>query len=373
MKKKKFAILGAGNSGQTHAGYLKLKGYDVGLFDFFQETVDAINQKGSIELSGAIEGKVLFDSASTDMKQVVDGAEIVMVINPAQHHRALARELAKHVGDEQIVFINPASTFGAFAFRKALEDFGCSKKVVLAESNTSLFACRLLEPGKAHVGGKKERILVSAFPAAKNVDRLMEILSEPIPEAQAVKNVLATSIDNTNPLVHPAPMILNCSWVESGQKFSFMHEAIGPTVEKIMEKMDAERIAIGRALGLTLGKDLFTLLMQYEQEYGVRGTTGLRETFRACKAYTNIYSPNTLQNRYITEDVPAGLVPTAAVGDLIGVPAPKTRMIVDICEQVMEQDFTNGENGRNVRNLGLEGMNADALVEYAETGKKKAR
>ena len=370
-EKKKFAILGAGNSGQTYAGYLTMKGYPVGLFDFFEDTVRAINEKGSIEISGAIEATIPFENASTDIKSVVQDAAVIMIINPALYHRKLAGELARCLTPEQIVFINPASTFGAFAFKKALMDNGYDKDVVLAESNTSLFACRLSEPGKSFIGGKKDRILVSPFPAQGNMDRLVDVLGEAIPEIQPVRNVISTSMDNTNPGVHPAPMILNCSWVESGQKFSFMHEAVGPTVEKILEKMDAERIALGQKLGLTLGKDLFTLIMQYEQEYRVSGTTGLAETFKACKTYDKIYSPNSLQHRYITEDVPAGLTPLADVGEQVGVPMEKTRLIVDICEKVLEQDFTKGENCRSAANLGIAGMSAEEIVHYAETGRKK--
>lgn len=368
MKRHTIAILGAGNSGLAHSAYFKHLGHEVRLFDFFQETADRINQSGYIELTGYITDKVAFNSATASMKDAVADAEIIIVINPSQYHRKLAAELAKHLSQHQVVFINPGSTFGALAFKQALVDNGFTADIPIAESNTSVFPCRLVGPTKVYIGAKKERILFSVFPSQGNLENVSELVASFLPEIHPVKNVLATSIDNTNPHVHVAPMILNCSWIESGQQFSFMHEAIGPTVERIIAKMDAERLEIGKKLGLTLGKDLFSLQMQYEDEYNVRDKATLREIFRGVDAYSQIYSPHSFEHRYITEDVPMGLTPLVDMGRQIGVPAPKSQMILNICEEVLEKNFTKGSGCRNMENIGLKGMSAEEIVAYAETG-----
>ncbi len=367
---KKIAILGGGNGGQAFAAYFKSRGYDVALFDFFPETVEAINAKGSIELTGARQIRVDFAQADTDMGAVVEGAALIVVINPSTHHRKLAAELAKHLQEEQIIFINPGATFGSFAFKKALEDHGYTKDVTIAESNVLLFACRLKETGKVFVGAKKDRILVSAFPASR-LDRVKEILKEAIPETEFVGNVLATAIDNTNPLVHPAPTILSTAWVESGKKFLFMHEAISPAVGEYMHKMDLERLALGKKLGLVQGEDLFDLFQQYELEYGVTGYKTLSEVFKACKAYSNIYGPTNIHTtRYIIEDVGMGLVPLVSLGEQIGVDVSKMKLIVQMCEGVLDRDLSHGDICRNVENLGIEGMSADQIIHFAQTGEK---
>lgn len=368
MRRHVITILGAGNSGLAHTAYFKHLGHEVRLFDFFQETVDRINQNGYIELTGYITDNIAFEAATTSMKDAVTGSEVIIVINPSQYHRKLAAELAKYLSPNQIIFINPGSTFGALAFKQALVDNGFTADVPIAESNTSVFPCRLIAPTKVYIGAKKDRILFSVFPSQGNLEKVSELVSSFLPEIQPVKNVLATSIDNTNPHVHVAPMILNCSWIESGQQFSFMHEAIGPTVEKIIAKMDAERLEIGKKLGLTLGKDLFSLQMQYEEEYNVTGKTTLREIFRGVDAYRQIYSPHSFEHRYITEDVPMGLTPLVDMGRQIGVPVPKSQMILNICEEVLEKNFTEGSGCRNMDNIGLKGLSAEEIVKYAETG-----
>lgn len=236
MEKPIFAIIGAGNGGQAFAGYLSAKGYEVRLFDFFDKTIDKIKAKGFIKLTGAIESTSTLEKISTDLEGVITGADMIMVVNPAIYHRKIAKECAKYLNKNQIIFLNPGSTFGAFAFKKALEDYGFKENITIAESNTLLFACRAVEYGVVSVGGKKDRILISAFPASDNY-KVIDMLKDAIPEIQLVKNVLATSLDNTNPMVHPAPTIMNCSWIESGKKFLYYHEGIGNTASEFIEEI----------------------------------------------------------------------------------------------------------------------------------------
>lgn len=367
--KRNIAILGGGNGGQAFAAYFTLHGHDVRLYDAFASTVDSINQKGMIQLTGAMDECVEFRRASTDLASVVEGAEIIVVINPSMYHRRLAAELAKHLKNDQVIFLNPGATFGSFAFKKALVDNGYTDDVVIAESNILLFACRMQEPGRIMIGAKKDRILVSAFPANR-LDTVRDLICDIIPETQFVKNVLATAIDNTNPTVHPMPTIFNIGWLESGQKFSFMQQAVSPTLSKYMEHMDRERLAVGEALGLVRDREMFDLFRQYEAEYGVYGKETLHDVFMACDAYTHIYGPTELRTaRYIVEDVGMGLVPLVSVGEMLGIDMSYSKLIIDVCSRVLDLDFTNDDACRNVRNLGIEGLTAGQIIQYAETGK----
>ena len=366
--KRRIAILGGGNGGQAFAAYFQLQGHDVRLYDAFEDTVERINRQGEIRLVGAMEEHVPFCRASTDLGGVVEGAELIVVINPSVYHRKLAASLAPHLKPEQIIFLNPGATFGSFAFKKALSDSGYSGDVLIAESNILLFACRMQAPGTIMIGAKKDRILVSAFPANR-LEEIKPVISDVIPETQFVKNVLATAIDNTNPTVHPLPTILNVGWLESGQKFSFMQQAVSPTISRYMERMDQERLAVGEALGLVRGREMFDLFQQYEAEYGVSGKNTLHEVFMACDAYTHIAGPSELRTaRYIVEDVGMGLVPLVSMGELLGVDVSYSKLVITLCSKVLDLDFTRDEACRNVENLGCAGMTAEQIIRYAETG-----
>ena len=364
------AIIGAGNGGQAFAAYFSLHGHRVKLYDAFQTTVDAINQKGYIELTGAMEEQVPFRCASTDMEETICDAEIIIVINPSTYHRRIAATMAPLLKNGQIVFLNPGATFGSFAFRKALDDHGCTADVIIAESNILLFACRMREIAKIFIGAKKDRILVSTFPANRLAE-VKNVISDLIPETEFVKNVLSTAIDNTNPTVHPMPTVFNIGWLESGQKFSFMQQAVSPTLSRYMEGMDRERMAVGEALGLVRDVDMFDLFRQYEAEYGVYGKKTLHDVFMACDAYTHIYGPSNIRTaRYIVEDVGMGLVPLVSVGEMLGIDVSCSRLVIDVCEKMLELDFSSDEACRNVNNLGLSGMTAEQIIRFAETGKR---
>lgn len=362
----KYAILGAGNGGQAIAGYLSYLGYEVRLYDSFENVIDMINIKGGIELEGQTVGFGKLALASTDIEKVIKGADLIMVVNPSIYHRKIAEKCAPHLTENQMIFLHPGSTFGAFAFKKALEDFGCHHNVPVAESNTLIYACRAIEPGKVHICGKKDRLLVATLPA-KNNEKICSILKEVYPEVEMAKNVLITSFDNTNPVFHPAPTLLSTSWVESGKDFLYYHEGISDSIGKFIIEMDNERIEIGKALGLKYGEDIISTFTQYEIEYNTKGDN-ISDVVKHVEAYSDIYGPKTLKTRYLYEDIPMGLVPLVSVGKLLEKPVERMEMIIRLAELMVEEDFTT--NSRSLKNIGLQGMNAEEILRFAETGEK---
>lgn len=365
---KQITIIGAGNGGQAMAAYFAMAGCKVKIYDKFAETVEFLNEKGAIDLTGAITGTGKLELATTDMGKAVEGADLIIVVNPAIYHNAIAKEMAPHIKDGQIIFLSPSSVFGAFAFKKALVDVGCDREVTIGESNSLLFAARLVENGTVHIGGKKDRLLVSSFPAC-NREKLYDIIRLVIPEMEECETVLETSFDSTNAMVHPLPTIMNVSWAESGAKFRYYLDGIGETVGNYIEALDKERTDIGEKLGLTLGKDLFSIYMEYRFEYGATGKN-VSELLKNVKAYRDIYAANTAKTRYIYEDIPTGMVPFTAMGDLLGMPTEKMKLVTTLCEAMLGEDLTNRPESRNLENLGLVGMTAEEIVEYAKTGVK---
>lgn len=360
-KNTKYAIIGAGNGGQSIAGYLGYIGYEVRLYDPSEDTIHKIVEHGGINISGETTGFGKLSIITTNIGQAINGADIIMVICPAIYHREIAEKCAPYITAGQIVFLHPGSTFGAFAFRKALTDYGCNLEIPIAESNTLIYACRALEPGKVNIYGRKDRVLVATLPASEN-ERVCALLREAYPEMVPAPNVLVTSLDNTNPLFHPAPTLLSTSWIESGKDFLYYVEGISETIGEFIVGMDAERIAIGKALGLEYGKDIIDVTTQYEVEYHTKGKN-ISDIVRHVDAYAGIYGPKALKTRYIYEDVPNGLVPLVAVGKLLNIAVDRMELIIRLSELMLHEDFT--ANGRNLKNLGFEGKSADEIIRYA--------
>ncbi|WP_186672577.1 NAD/NADP-dependent octopine/nopaline dehydrogenase family protein [Sporosarcina sp. BP05] len=358
----KWTILGGGNGGQTTAGHLGMMGFDVTLYDIFDETIQVIKKQGGVYLEDALIGFGKVSCATTNIEEALQDADIVLVTVPATAHTTVAKACAPYLKDGQIVVLNPAATFGSLAFKKTLEDEGCTATVTLAETNTLLYGCRIIEPGKTQVFGLKNRILTAALPATETT-RVVAALQTAFPQFEAADSILVTSFDNTNPILHPATTLLNAGTIESDREWHFYIDGFTPSIGRFVEKMDEERLAIGRALGL----ELLSCREQLEVEYSVF-EDNLAESVRSNSVYKDIKGQKTLNTRYLTEDIPMGLVPFVALGNLLGLPTARMETIIDMGQLVLEQDLMTG--ARTLENLGIDGMTPEEFVQYVKTGQR---
>ncbi|MFW9808768.1 MAG: NAD/NADP octopine/nopaline dehydrogenase family protein, partial [Candidatus Thorarchaeota archaeon] len=95
------------------------------------------------------------------------------------------------------------------------------------------------------------------------------------------------------------------------------------------------------------------------------GTT-LCDCIQSIDAYDDVGSPSSLNHRYVLEDVPTGLVPISHLGKLAGVETPAIDAIINTACQLYDCDFWN--TGRNLENMGIEGLSPYEVREYVRTG-----
>ena len=77
-------------------------------------------------------------------------------------------------------------------------------------------------------------------------------------------------------------------------------------------------------------------------------------------------APRRLDARYVTEDVPFGLVPLAELGRLAGVPTPIALGLAHVASAALGRDFF--AEGRTLARMGLEGSTlAGALTAVTHT------
>src|SRR5262249_43535836 len=123
---------------------------------------------------------------------------------------------------------------------------------VLAESDTAPYVCRKLGPDHAHIWGVVPGLGVGVFPAA-HTERVLARLSPLFPGSRPYPHALAAGLGAMHPIVHPRGVLLNAGRIEySRGEFYFYEEGVTPGVVRAIEALDAERRAIGRALGVDL-------------------------------------------------------------------------------------------------------------------------
>ena len=359
MNKLKVSVLGAGNGGQALSAHLAMKGVEVNLFEHpnFKKNVEEIAKKGGIELTGKLEGFGKISLATTDIKQAIEGTSVVMIVAPSFAQRTFIEMAISYLDDSQIIMLIPGN-FGSFEIKKFLKKSG--KNLTIVETNTLPYACRKIEEGKVNIWGVKTHVSIASLPAA-NIEKVTKILNEFfIMPITPFKNALEISFSNPNMIVHCPTMLLNAGRIESTNgNFRFYCDGMTKSVCKIMEKMDEERMAVGKKLNLNLISTYDWLI----ETYNLKGKD-LHALLSTNPAYAKhgADAPKFLNHRYLTEDVPHLLVPVVSFGNLLGVPTPITDCIINLASVINGIDHL--EKGRNLDLLGLSGMTVEEILNY---------
>lgn len=359
MGKIKFAVLGGGNGGQAMSAYLTLKGYKVNLYERYENVIAPLIEKGSIELQGAsLHGIAKINRITTDLIEAVDGTDVIFVVLPATAHSYVANLLSPVLRDGQVIVIVPGSTGGVLEFKKILSNKGCTADIKIAETTSLFYACRA-ENGVANISGLKKVMPIASMPSS-DVDYIIDLLKDVYPQLIREKNVLSSSFNNLNSVLHPVAVLLSTAWIEAtGGDFRFYYDSITPSIGKLIERVDAERVLVGKAFGVNVKSVMESL----ETYYGASGDN-VYEMVRDVKGYEPIKSPPSLNSRLITEDIPMGLVPLSEFAKLVEVETPIMNLMIDLASQLLDRDFR--EEGRTLISLGLENMSAEDLIEYVE-------
>ncbi len=356
----KIAVLGSGNGGCAVAFDCAAHGHAVSLFDFerFPETIAAIADKGGIDSTGQLDGFAPVVSAGHDIEQALDDAELVYAVGPAYSTRPFAQACKPFLKPGQIVIVCPGSCGGAIEFKQAAGlDLGAADPLV-AETSTLPYAVRITGPGSIKVFLKlKAGLFLAALPASRSRDALAAI-ADVYPMTVPADNVFQSSLQNGNPVIHPSITLLNTALIErTAGDLYFYEDGVTPAVGRLLQAVDHERIAIGRALGVEVMSEPEIGYIQ-----GYMADTSYDTGYSKAPGFKGIKAQSSLDNRYFHEDVGYGLVFLHDLGRQIGVATPIMDAMITLVSTVMDRDYLS-EAPRTMASLGLAGHDAAGLVE----------
>ncbi len=358
--KRTVCILGAGNGGSAIAGDMSLAGHSCRLFEVpeYGENLRPIISQGGIKVTGiARTGFARLELATFDLREAVEGAELIMVATQALSHERVARELARYLSAGQAVILWPGSG-GTLAVRKAWDDLGMKTPVVLAEAVTFPYCCRRLEgPGTVNIHRiDGPRMLLAALPAVDTGKAIQALQGTYADQVKPAGSILEPALYNVNIIVHPVGALLNMGRIEQSKgEFWMYKEGLTPSVKKVVYAMDRERSALFRALGYKpytydeVFVDCFNMSV---------------EQFAA----TSSKGPFSMKDRYVTEDIPMGASLTVSLARKADVPTPTYDAMIHLASTVNETDFY--KSGRTLENLGLAGMSLLQIDAYVKTGRR---
>ncbi|MCL2408653.1 MAG: NAD/NADP octopine/nopaline dehydrogenase family protein [Oscillospiraceae bacterium] len=351
--KKKIAVISSGNGGQSMAAYFAYLGYSVALYVREPERAMMFTTN-RFTISGEVDAEVDIDLISYDMGECIEGAYLIMVTSPAQYHPIVARTMAPHLEDGQAIILNPGRTFGTLAFAAVLTDFGCTADVMLGETDTFAFTCRCPDLGKPEIYKIKDNLRVAAHDTSYG-ETLLGILRGLFGMVSLAESILYTGFSNIGMIFHPMPILMNITRVEAKENFKFYMEGISPLVAGMLEKMDAERVAVARAYGIFVPTAREWLV----DSYGSRGDT-LYEQIQNTHAYKTVLAPVDIDTRYIFEDILTGCVPTSCAGQAAGIKTEVLDTLINWASILYSRDFR--AEGRNEKLIDFQSFLNEAAV-----------
>mgnify|MGYP000881659560 CR=1 FL=1 len=204
---------------------------------------------------------------------------------------------------------------------------------------------------------------LAALPASRTAE-VLDAIHPVFPQFIDGKNVLQTGLNNMGAIFHPALALLNAGWIEATSgDFQFYVDGVTPSVAKVLEVLDRERVTVSSALGLK-GRNALEWL---ELAYNATGEN-LYEAMHNQTGYYGIKAPGTLNHRYITEEIPMSLVPIASFADAYGVSVNGINSIINLACYIHGTDYRR--KGRTVERLGIKELSVGELVRFVETGER---
>ena len=377
MEKDLVAVLGGGNGGHAVAAELALAGFKVNFFELpqFAANFERVQRTREVRTEGISgENVVKLNMATTDIQQAINDTEVIFVITPAFGHKGMAEASAPFVQDGQIFLLMPGSG-GSLEFVKIFRQKKVKKEVVLAESATLPYGARLKGPGHVSLFINALVLPTGVFPSQRTSEVIPK-LKRFYPVITPTKDVLEAAINNPNPIVHPVATLLSATRIEHSKgEFYLYAEGMTPSVARAYESLNEERLALCKTMGYKLHhwdnldfKDYRLGDTEEECRYRILNTS-----MDSCFGKDGIYAgikmkgPQHLKDRYVTEDVPYGMVLISTLGDLLGIPTPTHDAVIQLASVINGTDYW--KTGRGMKELGLSAMDKQRLKTYLLEGK----
>ena len=377
MEIKTITICGSGNA--THAMIpiiqSNFKG-QINLFFRYQHKVDIfkklIDEKRCI--TAIIGQEKLYgrpDKVSRFPEDVCQDADLILLPLPAFAHEPTISQIAPFLKEEAIIGTIPARSGFEYSTLKILKEAN-REKVKIFGLQTLPWACRTREyASKVEILGTKDVVGLAAYPPetasalSSFLTHLLNLNIVPLP------NMLTLSLANIGQIVHPGIMYGLFKGNETRkykkEEIPLFYQGVTREIAQILEEISKEILILTEELKKRYENiDLTNVLSLKEwlitsYKNSIVDKSTLETCFVTNSAYQGLRAPMRevengyflpdFQSRYLTEDVPYGLVVTRAIAQLAEVKIPVIDEIILTVSKWMGREYlVNGYlKGRDIK------------------------
>ena len=359
----RIAVLGGGN-GSFAAADMALAGHEVRLWRRDAAAVAAhAAQGGTIAVKdyrGRHEAKLAL--VTTDIARAIEGAALILCPAPATAQPDIARLLAPHLADGQVVFL-PPGTLGTVLMAKALHATGRTPRVAFAETGTLPWLTRKHGDFEVAITTRATRLPTGVFPLDL-ADHALAVIGQAFPGViEPCGDALSGALMNAGAIIHPPLITMNAGPLEHFPKWDIHNEGTTPAIRRVTDALDAERIAVREALGY--GAPHFPLAHHYAKE-GEEWMYGRASHDRLTESGDWREKIILTEHRYMMEDLRLGLSLIISAAGLAGVETPLARGFSAIGAAIRGEcaDFS----GRTLADAGLGGLSRDEIADVLRHG-----
>ena len=351
------AVLGGGNGALACAADLADKGHHI---RWWRRNAAALTSV--LTLKDANGERLAHVLPCEDIAEALHEAELLVMPDPAFTQEENARRLAPHLADGQVVFL-PPGTFGSYVVSRLMRQSGNRADFALAETGTLPWLTRKHGPATAAITARATRLPTGVFPA-RSGDFAFGILKKAFASVEPVEDALSAALMNAGPVIHPPLILMNAGPLEHFERWDIHKEGTQPSIRRVTDALDAERIAARKALGYAAPH--FPLADHYRAD-GDEWMYGRRVHQKLTDSKDWHEHIVLVEHRYMREDVELGLAFLVSVCEWAGVPCPVARGLLALGSAVVGRDLR--ATGRTLENLELAGLSKTALQSMLRSGK----
>ena len=355
----KIAILGGGHGCYAAAADLSEAGHEVRLWRRDAAALAAVIEAGSIRLKDA-EGvrDVKIALATASIGAALRAAQLILIPSPAIAQADIARAMAPHLVDGQVVFL-PPGTFGSYVMAQIVRAAGNRADVAWAETGTLPYLARKHGEREVNVTIRAIHLPTGVYPARKE-KQANEVIRQPYPAVHGCGDALSGALMNAGPIIHPPLMVMNAAPLQHFERWDIHNEGTQPAVRAVTDRLDHERIAVRDAFGHA--GPHYPLADHYNNDQWMYGDAHKKLVKSGdWREHIDLHA-----HRYITEDTELGLAFLASAARHSGVDAPIAHGLLAIVGGFLGRDLRTGP--RTFESLDLSGLSRDALKERLHDG-----
>ena len=357
----RIAVLGGGHGCYAAAADLSEQNHEVRLWRRDAAALAPIAESRAIRLKDVSGTRsVAIAHITADIGAAVRGAELILIPSPAIAQEDIARAMAPHLTDGQVVFL-PPGTFGSVVMDRVVGAAGSRARVTWAETGTLPYLARKHGPDEVAITIRAVRLPTGVYPANRS-DEALACIAQAYPSVLPCGDALSGALMNAGPIIPPPLVVMNAAPLQGFERWDIHNEGTQPVVRAVTDRLDAERIAVREALGY--GAPHFPLADHYTSDRWMYGDAHKRLVDSGdWREHIDLHS-----HRYVTEDIVLGLAFLASVARWAGCDAPIAHGLLAITGGFLGRDLRQGP--RTLDAMGLASLSREALAQRLQEGER---